>query len=399
MRAPGWLDELDWRGAEVWDGTVAACLEQVLGTLASTGRTPQRLTSDFAQIPDIRAPDWPGLPARVVACLGRRKALELLDWHSDEGDLGRVRHQEEYLEWRVVRDAENGDAIARVEMTTELREYWEVLAAYQPHALLDLVAEFAGRERVEPEEVYGSIDLGAADATARADAFRCTMLPADHSASFGGVSALNDGTQAMCCMVQPTNTLLALLALVMSAARPLTVRDKLTGRPRFASGAEAIEALDAAAQHGRHSDPLIVERVTSLATEGRPLGFDDPIGVYIRSVQHHELAQPDGEDVPEEWFEFSRGVLANAAADGRSRTQRLTLAVPDEADFALNDLVGRRTGERLAFGGQLAALVQVVVHLRSGQPEAVRAEPFAAMGERLPICGDVHGSLGEMART
>jgi hypothetical protein len=396
LQAPGLLHELDRLGAKEWEATVATTLDDVLRDLRRVGRAPQRLTDDLAQVPDVRAPDWPGFPARIGLCVGRRAVLRLLDWRpADEGDLGRVRHQEEYLEWRLVRESASGGAIARIEMTTELREYWEVLAAQQPQTLLNLVAELAGVDEVDPEEVYGDVDLGEADEAARASAFRHTMLPGEESPSF---SALNDGRQAICCMVQPTNTLSALVALAASAARPLAVRDGLTGRPRFASGAEAIEALVAAAQDGRHSDPVVVERVTSLTTEGRPVGFDDPIGVYIRGVQGHELAQPDGEDVPEEWFELSRGVSAAQAADGRQRSQRLTLAVPDDADFAVSDLVVRRTGEPLTFGGQLAALVQLTVYLRSGHPAGVSVKPTGRIDVPAPACESEHASLAEMAR-
>ena len=134
-----------------------------------------------------------------------------------------------------------------------------------------------------------------------------------------------------------------------------------------------------------------------MASEGRPVGVDDPIGIYIVSVQEHELAQPDGEDVPEDWFSFKRGVSATQAPDGRQRAQRLTLEVPGDADFALSDLVVRRTGERLVLGGQLAALVQLAVYLRVGEPRAWHGRPVESIRVPAVACEDARDSLAEMS--
>jgi hypothetical protein len=398
VQAPGLLQEFDHSGREAWDALVIETFGRVLGELAAAGRSPQTFESDPSQVTELWRPDWPGFPARIARCLGRERALRLLDWRSDrDGDIGRLRHQEEYLEWRVVRAAGDAATIRRIEMTTELREYWEVLAAHQPQRLLDLVAELAGRDQVDPGLVYGAVDPDGVGANARREAFRETMLPSAGARSLAGISPLNDGRDAICCMVQPTNSLPALLALAASAARPLALRDPLTGRVRPPSGAEAIEALGAAAQDGRHSDPLVVERIAGLVSEGRVVGVDDPVGVYIASVQHHELSQPDGDDVPMEWFAFGRGLSATEAPDGRQRAQRFTLEVPGDADFDLSDLIVRRTGERLRFGGQLAALVQLTLYLRAGRPRGWLGQPMESIRVPAVACEDARDSLAEMS--
>ena len=134
-----------------------------------------------------------------------------------------------------------------------------------------------------------------------------------------------------------------------------------------------------AAQDGRNSDPVVVERIARLVTEGRAVTIDEPIGISIRSVQRSALARPDGSAVPEEWFTFSRGLRADEAPDGQQRCQRLTFEVPVEDGF-VDDIVVRRTGERLRFGGQLAALVQVAAHLprRPGRRGSGATAPAAA---------------------
>ncbi len=378
MRPPGGLDELRETGAGAWSRAVGDALKEAIRELGRD-REPVGLTTELAKAPEIRAPDWPAFPARIADCLSTEQALTLLDWHpAGEGDVGRILHQEEYMEWRMVRE---GGVLRRIEATSELSAYWEVLAGHEPQRTRELVAAFAREsedelaieELYDPSLVPDPFDPGVAPERLT-QAFQIKMLP--HRAkgvgsreALRGVSPYNDGRRALCCMIQQSNNLFALLALVASAARPQLVRDTITGRPRFASGSEAIELLGASAQDGRNSDPLIVERIARLATERRPIAFDDPVGVYMRGVQHEALAQPDGSDVPATWFDFSRGLRAEEAPDGLQRCQRLTFELPPDADFTLEDLVVRRTGERLRFGGQLAALVQLTAYVRTGSPE------------------------------
>lgn len=393
MRSPGWLDELGPDGQEAW----AARVTSALGKLGAP-TTP----ADPDAPPEHRSVDWPGYPARIGACLGRDRALALLDWTvAGVGDLGRLRHQEEYLEWRVVRE---GDRPRRIEMTTELSDYWEVLAAHEPDRTIELVSSFA-RERVHWREVYTKDpNLPSATPESRAKSFAKRMLFSSDDRSRSAVlrvSPYNTGERALCCMLHPSNTLGALLHLALRAMRHgILIEDPVTGRTRYPSGSEAISmSMGNAAQDGRNSDPVIVEHLVRLVTEGRTVGLDDPIGIAIRGVQRSALAQPNGDAVPEEWFTFGRGLRADEAPDGRQRCQRLTLEVPVEAGF-VDDLIVRRTGERLRFGGQLAALVQLGVFLRTGPVGSVpEVLPLPSPAPASPDCGDALTSFAEMETT
>jgi hypothetical protein len=59
-----------------------------------------------------------------------------LDWTPSGGEGGIRRLQEEYVEWRVV---PNDVGIRQVELTTELSDYWRVLAAFDGSARMDLL--------------------------------------------------------------------------------------------------------------------------------------------------------------------------------------------------------------------------------------------------------------------
>jgi hypothetical protein len=367
VRPPGELDELGGAGRAAWSDLVAGELNRLIKELAKSKRKPRGLLREGEAPAGVRTIEWPAFPVRVAAKHGAVGAMEALDRPLGEGPTGGRFGQEEYLEWRLLR--RDGEPRG-IEMTTEFREYWTVLAAHEPRRTLKLVGKLAGQKgAVAATEVYGE---GMPDPLApgigppeRKAAFVGTMLP-DYDDLSREVSPCNDGRKALCCMVQSDNNLEALLALVLSAARPLVVKDEITGQKRYPSGSEAIVQLGAEALDGRNSDPLIVERVVRFVSEGRGVGVDDPLGVYIRGLQLHELEQPGGEDVPRAWLELSRGTSAAKSPDGRPRHQRLKLELPEDADFSLADLRVRRSGERLRLGGQLAELVELGAYIAAG---------------------------------
>jgi hypothetical protein len=308
--------------------------------------------------------DWTAFPQRVANCLTRDDARSLLDWRTPKGDQGRG-YQEEYAEWRTVRS--NDGKIRRFELTTELPDYWRWLAGRNPERTFELIGSFAGEESVDPKAVYGEDDPGRVSMSdaQRESAFARNMLEA-------GDSPYNNGLRAICCMRQSTNTLDALLGLVVASARRRVARDEVSGLVRCANAAEIIPQLKRAAELGRNSDPVVVEQLARLACEGRLIAFDGAPGVYIHGIQLERLAAPDGSPVPLAWFSFQRttNVDANSPAD-TVRAQRLVFEVPLEHDICIGDLIDVGTGEPIRFGADLADLVQLAVHLRTSAPGVV----------------------------
>jgi hypothetical protein len=373
---PGGLDQFGADAREAWDEAVAESFPAAL--------SDHLLERPSEETPDTAAVDWPAKPIRVFACLPDADADRLLDWRSAAGDLGRLALQEEYLEWRVVR--EDSGRIRRVEMTTEFPEYWEVLAAWQPQDALALVAELAGVDSVPSEAVYGDHDPLSAQSTpnARLKAFR------DHMTGRRGIppSPYNNGRDAICFMIQGANTLPALIHLVAAAASPLFVEDEQSGQLRPMSGSEAIATGSQAAVPCRNSDPTVVEKIVAAACAGRRIALDDPIGIYIQSVQHQRLRQPDGSEVPVEWFHFGRGVGEEDSPDGRIRHQRLVFEVPaGENGLAVGDLTDV-DGRKIEHGSQVADLVQLAAFARVGGEGAVEVERSAQPGTKPPPCDD-----------
>ncbi len=293
------------------------------------------------------------------------------------------------MEWRVVAD----DAgILRVEVTTELADYWQVLAAFEPHRTLDLVASFARQADIDPKDVYRGCDPLSSSTTPqdREAAFTTAMLSAVDPSPY------NDGRAAITCMGQRSNTLGALIALVLVATNPRVVRDPVSGHIRCLTCEESIPLMGNAAQLGRASDPVLVERLARLAYEGRLVAFDDPVGVYLQSAEATRLRTPNGELVPTEWFRFDRGLPPEQTADGRPRWQRVTLEPPADSGLLVSDLVDVATERPIRHGGQVADLIQVALVLRVSDSEVEPAgtlEPTEltdAVSGGARRCSDIH---------
>jgi hypothetical protein len=311
-----------------------------------SGCASDRFLLEFpdSRTPDVTGPDWTGLPPRAVARLGRSTALAVLDARRDL--------QEEYLEWRAVHGADG--RLERVELTTELPDFWRVLAANDAERTLDLIGQFVGRS-VEPTEVYGGPVPDTA--TAREEAFVAAMIETSNP--------LNDGGEGILFMCHRENDLYALFKIAAAAARPRLVVDDLTGCSRCATAAETIPLIAGAAVAGRASDPVIVERLGRLAFEGRLIALARPPGIFIVGVEHTRQCTPDGVTVPPDWFSASRGLSAEESPDGHARSQRLVLEAPSEHGLVLGDLVDVATEQPLRHGGQVAELTQLRLLLRT----------------------------------
>ncbi len=84
---------------------------------------------------------WFGNPAEPEFCLSRSVAQQLSDW----GARGRHRVQNEYCEYAVLQARDNVGKLRpkRVQISTELREYWVTLATADPDRVRALAMQFS----------------------------------------------------------------------------------------------------------------------------------------------------------------------------------------------------------------------------------------------------------------
>lgn len=380
VTAPAGSTDLGPVALAAWKRAVEKIISDSLGSLA---RETTFLPESDDRTAETASVDWAGFPVRIAECLGWHASLEILDVQSETvGSGGRMLH-EEYIEWRT---AHSERGLELVELTTETSEYWELLAAHEPEKARALVADFAREDEVKWRDLYGDYDpLGeGATPVTRGRAFAAKTLRS-------GDSPYNNGSKAILCMVQPTNSLKALFRLLVAASTPRIVIDVLDQRRRWGTCDELAGELGGVAQLGRSSDPVLVERLARIAFEGRLVALDDA-PLAIANVQNTRLRTPSGEPVPAAWFHLSRPHPDSPTQS--PRYQRVRLEVPRDEGFCVGDLTDIATEDKIRHGGQIADLAQVALHLRVSQPGARTVDDARRLDAADPVedpysCGDV----------
>ncbi len=382
---PGMLNDLIGEGQADWDRYVEERLNQAVtqsGTSQLVADGDESLESGIVVI------DWAAFPVRIRECLQSViKTNRLLDWQFNNQPYGRLfGAHEEYLEWRTIRNA--AGKIVRVEMTSELQEYWLRLAKHHPAKTLQILGEFAREPAPAPvREVYGDLDPFTSSPEERGAAFEQMMLPTTVNGVTQIASPYNNGQKAIAFMANSVNTLSAALFLAAFAAFPYVKRINDDTTPL--TGREAIRFTDQAAQDCRDSDPTIVGSVINFAAQRRKIALLDPPGLYISSVANETIFLPDGATpVPPDWFRFSRGSKIVDTESGRtlSLAQRLVFEVPTGQDFVVGDLLDSTTGGNIDFGAQIAAKVSIGLYAKASATDVVAVPDREISVDDVPAC-------------
>ena len=315
MKQPGGLSDLEGAGLRDWEDKLAKVTADAVRSTVNAARAAGETDVVHLVGPEDTSVagqtaaqvDWSGFPQRGKHCLKNDASVDaLLDWRDGNGDVGR-NFQEEYLEWRCVRDA--GGRITRIEFTTETQEYWETLAAFHPMKTLRVIGRFAGERIADPMKVYGVKDPEALEPDDRKDRFSANMSYPDPARFGASRSPYNNGLRAITFMAQQNNTLGAAIYLAAFAARQLGRQDGVA-LPVPLTGPLAIANTSQSAVDCRSSDPTIVGAVIGLCWKGRKIALSDPPGIYILGVDPSAFLLPDrSAAVPADWLSSS-GVRA-----------------------------------------------------------------------------------------
>ena len=384
LKEPGNLADLGPVARQAWHDDVVGLVTTAIS---------QHGTVHFKLLPEANWPsgtfivDWDGFPKILENCLGPSDAAALCDWKTPAGDRGRVLAQDEYFEWRTVHDSSG--RLIRFEGTTELASYWSILAAHHPTTTLRILGRFAGEQMADAAEVYGT-DI---------DPFSPTTLPEDRRSAFNDMmiykrngqpvlSPYNNGQKAIAFLSKPVSSLRAAVQLFVRASVP--TGKNVNGNQLPMNGAEAIAASAEAGNHQqaidcRNSDPTMVGLMNGLVWDGKAVAFNDPVGVYIRSLAHSSILDPQGNPIPEDWVEFQRGSRPQGG-QGEEHSQRVIVEVPPGRGFVLGDCISRETGDNFSTGYQLAELVKAVVYFRASQPNVVSGNRSILPLAPLPDC-------------
>ena len=98
---------------------------------------------------------WFADPAEPKFCIGEEVAQQLSDW----GVRGRQELHNEYCEYRIIEKPDSNGRMRpkRVQVTTELREYWICIAMYDPNKLREMAKTIIGFEPTW-KDLYGDDD-------------------------------------------------------------------------------------------------------------------------------------------------------------------------------------------------------------------------------------------------
>jgi len=364
--APGKADDLSPALVARWNDAIQATWDD-LAALQS-----RFMTLDPGQLrePSRAAVKWFGDPAEPQFCIDEETARALSDW----GVRGRHALHNEYCEYAVVhrRDATGKLRPKRVQVTSELREYWSAVAVADPDAVREMAARTLG---FEPSwrDLYGVDDPLALDEDAREIAFGHAVAGNGNHARLqrAGVPAQPTGSlnrDNALFMTHPINGLDDLVYILLFGAHPYTVREP-GGDRRPATREEIFISQNVEHLACRHADPAAAIGAHGAAIAGRTVAFADPLGMYLQSLAQDLFLIRD-EVVPGEWVRWSRGQ--------EGMRMRLEFGPGDGDDEFLDDIVVAEgaSEEPLTGGYQLLKQVEIGPLVLAGATSEVREREF-----------------------
>ena len=366
FRPPGLADP------NVSEAALQAWNERIVGELRKRPRSPI-LVADPSLIPNgvvSSAVKWPGHPLEPMNCFDEETAAQLCDW----GWAGRAELHNEYLEYGLVMRPDQTGRLRpkRFIATTELMEWWQIMAVHDPEYFLDCIKEITG-SRPSMQELFNVttqawMQLGRPVREAR---FQQAMVGAGRNRP--PQSSLNP--MHLLFMVHTINGLDDLIFVVHFGSFHYAVSEG--GRRRRARMEEIFDKARRRDLFCRNADPGAANGAYNQAflpgTEGNPrarkLAFADPLGMYIRAVTTDDLFL-NGNPLPASWQRLSRG--------SANRTpQRLEFG-PDDDDPAFLDevTITRNPGAPKVSGFQIAKRIEVGPVVVVGAEEPIPANAF-----------------------
>jgi hypothetical protein len=265
-----------------------------------------------------------GPPSRAVYEAFDKPQMQV----NGNGVLQLLRAQDEYCEWQVFRNKDK--KLVRVVFTCEPPEYCEFL--YEPG--VSTLTAFSRNKLVEIyRERCGDNTVTLAD------------LETTDSAGNTVYDRGNKWNNQFCVhLQQPNNTLGAEINI---AARASVVYSDSTGT--LVSDIKKLFVCDPFGEPSRQSDPSIGDAVNKLARENRFITLENPVGLYMTSLDTSGWTTPDGTDAQSFW----KVLKGRAATDpGKSMIVRAEFAVPASKRYTVSDI--SIAGEKIEFGTQIA---------------------------------------------
>jgi hypothetical protein len=330
---PGGVGELDAEAQERWSQQVSGLIADAVAGNPSEHDGPRAQFFDPTVVdvgPDAadRQVFWFAFPRTVKTTPG---LTDREKWERADADRGT---QDEYCEWAVTRNDEG--KIVRATFTSEVPEYFELLAETDPGKLLDLYHELLSPE-VELDDL---LDGGVYDKANKWNT-RTDIGPAH--------------------LMEGSNTLGAAVELAAAA----TIPRKIDGV--FKTEEQDLIACSRYGVPTRNSDPHIGAQINELARADADICLANPPGLYLIPPSTGGWQTPDGTDAKEFWT-FTRG--------GEGQRVRAVYEVTGDHTYVVGDI--KIGGQPIEFGGQIADRVSVSIKATACRIGQSQGEPFTS---------------------
>ena len=246
-----------------------------------------------------------------------------------------LRAQDEYCEWQVFRNAKN--QIVRVVFTSEPPEYYRFL--YDP--------KVAGLKSFS-QKLLVAIYQKLCGTTA------ITLADLEQG---GHYDPGNKWNNQHCIHLQNQSNTLG--AQVNIAAHAAIVRSDSVGA--LITDTKRLMACDPFGEVSRQSDPAIGGKVNEAARENKFITLENPVGLYMTSLDTTGWTTPDGTDAQKFW----KVLRGSADKDsGKSTIVRAEYSVPAALRYIVSDIqIG---GVSINFGSQIAEHIEMRLGARVG---------------------------------
>jgi hypothetical protein len=368
---PGRADSVSAAVLNAWNDAIQQHYQQLTADLGSRffSIDPQAILNPTS----TTAVKWFADPVEPLGCLDREYAQLLSDW----GLRGRHELHNEYAEYQIitVNDPNSGmPRPKRVEITTELREYWVCVAKHDPIAVRSMAASILGTSP-SWQDLYGVPDPAVLTPDQREVAFSRQVAGHgnDRNLAAQGVPAQPVGPlnrERVLFMTHPINGLDDLIYIVMFGARPYARRVNNQLQP--ATRNQIFRAFGVEHLACRHADPAAAMGAHAQAFEGRTVGFANPLGVYLVNFTKGVFFYQN-QTIPETWVRFSRG--------DSGVWQHLEFGPPDDHPAFLDDIEVEIGGvlQRVTGGYQVVQQLEVGPIVLFSTPTPVEPQEYVIL--------------------
>jgi len=332
----------------------------------------ERLHTDFFKLdyrqiknPTQTAIKWFADPAEPGFCKSADVARKLSNWDV----RGRHELHNEYCEYCTIYkvDKQGKNRPKRVQVTTELREYWLMLAVESPVKMRSIMKSILGY-LPKWQDLYGIDNPLKLSKEERAVRFSTLVAGSGVNNGFNQFDIPTQptgriNTENALFMTHPINGLDDLIYIVLFGATPYAVKQGANFQK--ATKDQIFRANNVEHLACRHADPAAAMGAYHAAFEGRSVAFANPLGMYIQSFSDGVFSYND-QPLPQSWIRKSRG------------NQRLEFGPPDSEDVYLDDITVSIGGvdANLTGGYEVVQQIEVGPFVLIGEPSAVPAGQY-----------------------